>query len=60
MTIRELIAAAGMTQKAFGEYMNIPKRTVENWCRGVNECPEYVTDLIAYKLKKEGLIRDEH
>lgn len=60
MTIKDLRIASGMTQKAFAEYFGIPKRTIENWCTGVNACPDYLISLIAYKLEKEGLIRDEH
>lgn len=58
MTVKEMRTAAGMTQKAFSEYFGIPRRTVENWEGGVNTCPAYVTDLIEYKLRKEGLIPD--
>ena len=57
MTIRELIAESGMTQRAFAEYFKIPQRTVEDWSRGVRQCPEYVTELIAYKARHEGLIK---
>lgn len=57
MTIRDLIAASGMTQRAFAEFLGIPKRSVENWCMGVSKCPDYVLDLISYKLKKEGIIQ---
>ena len=42
MTIKEMRTAAGMTQKAFSEYFGIPKRTVEDWCRGVAKCAPYI------------------
>lgn len=42
-----------MTQKAFAEYFSIPKRTIENWEGGQNKCPEYLLDLMEYKLRKE-------
>ena len=58
MTIRELIASTGMSQRAFAEILNIPLRTVENWCMGKNKCPDYVISLIEYKLKNERLISD--
>ena len=45
-----------MTQKAFSEYFGIPKRTIENWERGENKCPQYLLDLMLYKLTKEGII----
>ena len=39
--VREIVAAAGMTQASFAEHFCIPRRTVEDWCRGVRECPLY-------------------
>lgn len=56
MTFKDLRQHSGMTQKAFSEYFNIPKRTVENWEGGQNKCPEYLLSLMAYKLKKEGFV----
>lgn len=58
MNIKELIQAAGMTQKAFGEYFGIPLRTVQNWCGGQRQCPDYVLALIEYKLKNEKIIKE--
>lgn len=57
-TIRDIIRDCRMTQKAFAEYLNIPIRTVEDWCRGLRKCPEYVRDLILYRLKNEGIIKE--
>ena len=54
MKIKELRKKAGMTQKAFAEYFKIPHRTIQNWEGGQNQCPEYLLDLIEYKLKKEN------
>ena len=45
-TVREIIAAAGMTQAAFAEAFCIPLRTVENWCTGRRECPLYTRLMI--------------
>ena len=56
MPIKALRTAAGMTQKAFAEYFDIPKRTIENWEGEQRKCPEYIVALIEYKLKAEGLI----
>ena len=56
MTFKELRKASGMTQAQFSEYFNIPKRTIENWERGANKCPEYLLSLMAYKLEKDGRI----
>lgn len=54
--IKALRKSCGMTQKAFSELLEIPKRTIEDWEAGRRKPPEYVEKLIEYKLKKEGLI----
>ena len=56
MNIKELRAASGMTQQQFSQYFNIPKRTIENWEGEIRQCPEYLLELIEYKLKNEGHI----
>lgn len=56
MTFKELRKASGMTQKAFSEYFEIPLRTIENWERGTNQCPQYLLNLMEYKLTKEPTI----
>lgn len=57
MNFKELRQQSGMAQKAFSEYFNIPKRTVENWEGGKRECPAYLLELMVYKLKKEGVLK---
>ena len=37
----------------FAKYFNIPYRTIQNWEAGTRQCPEYVVELIKYKLEKE-------
>ena len=59
MEFRELRKLSGMTQKAFAEYFEIPKRTIESWDMGVRQCPEYLLKLMEYKLIKEGKIKGE-
>ena len=59
--IKALLAASGMTQKAFADYLNVPLRTIESWAspsdRNRRKCPEYVAELIEYKMLKEGIIQ---
>lgn len=57
MTILELRNASGMTRPQFAEYFGIPYRTIQDWELGNRKCPEYLLDLMEYKLKNEGLIR---
>lgn len=55
-TIKELRLACGMTQKAFAEYFDIPRRTIEDWDSEKHSPPEYLLKLIEYKLEKEKMI----
>ena len=57
MRVQELRKSSGMTQKAFAEYFKIPKRTIENWEGEKRECPDYLIELMEYKLKKEGITK---
>ena len=56
MNFKDLRKASGMTQKVFSEYFGIPKRTIEDWDRGISSPAEYLLELMEYKLKKEGKI----
>lgn len=38
--IKEARKEAGLTQQQMSDEMGIPKRTIENWERGVRKCPE--------------------
>lgn len=55
MTIKEMLERTGWTMRQFAEYLGAPYRTVQNWVAG-RECPDYVANLIQYKLFKEGII----
>ena len=57
MTFKELRIASGMTRQQFCDYFGIPYRTVQSWELGDRDCPTYLLDLMAYKLKNEGLIK---
>ena len=41
-SVKEIAAAAGLSQRKLAERFCIPYRTVENWCGGQRECPDYV------------------
>lgn len=53
MTPADLRKQYNMSQREFAAYFGIPRRTVENWDSGTNKCPEYLLDLMRYKLDKE-------
>lgn len=54
--LKLLRAQTKMSMKEFAEYFEIPYRTVQNWENNTRSCPEYLAQLMEYKLIKEGLI----
>jgi DNA-binding transcriptional regulator YiaG len=59
VTFKELREQSGMNKTKFAEYFEIPYRTVQNWEAVVNKCPDYLLNLMEYKLKHEGLIQED-
>lgn len=59
MTFKELREKSGMNKTDFSKYFGIPYRTVQNWELGLRECPEYLLDLMQYKLEKEDIAKAE-
>ncbi|MBR5544874.1 MAG: helix-turn-helix domain-containing protein [Clostridia bacterium] len=55
--LKALRERSGMNLKQFSEYFNIPYRTLQHWEAGDRKCPEYLLDLIEYKLLNEHLIK---
>ena len=51
--IRDVVSHSGLSYARFGQKYNIPTRTVENWCGGVNACPLYTRLLLQ---RSEGLL----
>lgn len=56
MTFKELRTSTGMNIKEFSDYFNIPYRTMQNWESERRQCPEYLLDLMKYKLLNENKI----
>lgn len=56
MAIKDLRSRSGMSRKEFADYFSIPYRTLQNWELNIRECPEYLLELIEYKLTKEGFL----
>lgn len=51
--VRAIVTASGLSQAAFAERYCIPRRTVEDWCRGISQCPLYTRLLLQ---RAEGLL----
>ena len=56
MTVKELRKLSGMTQQAFADYFGISKRAIESWEGGQRQCPDYLLELMQYKLENEDVI----
>lgn len=56
MTLKELRDSAKMTRTEFCEYFKIPYRTVQSWELGERSCPEYLLQLMEYRLRAEEKI----
>ena len=59
MKVKELREKTGMTRKEFAEYFGINWRQVQNWEVGARNCPDYLLELMKYKLEKEDIIKKE-
>lgn len=53
MTIKEIRQSTGLSQSKFAAALNIPLRTLQKWEIGERSCPEYVVDLIAYRVQHD-------
>ena len=52
MTLKEARLAAGLTQKAMSELLEIPMRTIGSWEDGSRKCPPYVERLVMRELEQ--------
>ena len=50
MTIKEARTAAGWTQARLSEELEIPRRTIEDWERGISNPPKWVETLILREI----------
>ena len=52
-TIREIRDSTGLSQSKFATALHIPVRTIQKWEIGERSCPEYVVELIAYRVQHD-------
>ena len=55
-SVKDIAKEAGMPQSRLAEYFCIPRRTMEDWCRGVAKCPVYTRMMMQEVL---GLVKRE-
>lgn len=53
--VKYLRLATGLKREDFANYLNIPLGTVRDWEQGKRKMPEYVYELMEYKVSKELL-----
>ena len=57
--IKYLRLMTGMKREDFANYLHIPLNTVRDWEQGKRKMPEYVYELIEYKVSRELTLNDE-
>ncbi len=57
--IKYLRLLTGMKREDFANYLHIPLGTVRDWEQGKRKMPEYVYELIEYKVSRELLDKEE-
>jgi DNA-binding transcriptional regulator YiaG len=55
-TIKDIRLSTGLSQAQFSAALNIPKRTIQDWEQGLRNCPEYVAELIEYRVANDASI----
>lgn len=53
MTIRSLREQTGLTQIEFARKYNIPPRTLQGWELGERTPPDYVLELLQFRIEHE-------
>ncbi len=53
MTIKEIRALTGLSQVKFCEKYHIPLNTFTRWEQGKREPPDYLVELLEFKVRKD-------
>ena len=56
--IKYLRLITGLKREDFANYLHIPINTVRDWEQGKRKMPEYVYELIEYKVSRELILKD--
>lgn len=56
LAIKEIRQSTGLSQAQFSAALNIPKRSIQDWEQGLRTCPEYVAELIAFRVAHDPSI----
>ncbi|MDE6314793.1 MAG: hypothetical protein K2M46_14465 [Lachnospiraceae bacterium] len=59
MTIKEIRQLTSLSQKKFCEKYGIPLQTLCKWEQGYRTCPDYVAELLEFKVREDiGMYMD--
>lgn len=53
MTIKEIRALTGLSQVKFCEKYHIPLNTLARWEQGKREPPDYLAELLEFKVRED-------
>lgn len=53
MTIKEIRQLTNLSQKKFCEKYGIPLQTLCKWEQGYRTCPDYVVELLEFKVRED-------
>ena len=53
MEIKEIREFRGLNKRDFASRYGIPYRTLQNWENGTNKCPDYVRNLLEFKVRSD-------
>lgn len=59
MEIKEIRKLTGLSQPQFSQKYNIPLPTLRHWERGDRECPQYVFELLEFKVREDLKVDSE-
>ena len=54
IAIQAIRKSTGLSQAKFCAALNIPIRTLQKWETGERECPEYVVELIEFRVENDN------
>ncbi len=59
MTIKEIRKLTSLSQPKFCEKYGIPLQTLRKWEQGYSRCPDYVVELLEFKVREDLKMKDE-
>lgn len=57
MDMKEIRKKSGLSQKKFAEKYGLPYRSVENWEEGSRKPPDYVLDLLNFRVETDLVLK---